>query len=272
MRAPPGAKGSAPPFASGAGALVAGRQLAVPPSEIRLLHHHVRSAVKKAIAWCVVLLAVAVAGLGLVAVDSETRQHVLWQSEEYTATITRIEVDGRCRSGRRSYGTRKHLTLEWQQDGRSRVDTVTECGGHDQVGDQMQVWVADDDVHTSSPGVWQFGLVAFLAVLGAVGLVVVWGAVRTHLRVRRILAGAPPALVHDVTEVPWGPQVMATPIGSWGRGVRPAPMPPGRVFASGSSGFYPRGLSLHVTPQGARTWVVVGGRNHHNDSGWRGRR
>lgn len=54
----------------------------MPPSEIRLLHHYVRSAVKKSIAWCVALLAVAVAGLGLVAVDSEMRQHVLWQSEE----------------------------------------------------------------------------------------------------------------------------------------------------------------------------------------------
>ncbi len=107
------------------------------------------------------------AGLLLVLVPGDTRDHVLGRPEQATAEITAVLLDDGCDSGRRAI-----YSLAWEDDdGEAHESVLRRCGPqHLDVGDTVDVWVSpsSDWASEDSPGslwLWLVGGVGLFAVL-----------------------------------------------------------------------------------------------------------
>ncbi|WP_235734982.1 hypothetical protein [Nocardioides alcanivorans] len=192
-----------------------------------------------------------------------TMAHALGRSTEQTATVIEIDQVTFCsRSKRDTY------TLAWEEDGRRRTGTVGRCGDPWQLGDEVDIWSTSGGPHTSPPIALRLASVVLVLGFGtAVGFLL-----RGRSRVRRAVAAALHGRWQPLTLETFGqpgtPAFRVSTAASvrnkrrdWSRilhsatgGTELGSPVPGTLFIDAVHKGRPRGLSLHVTADGGRTW------------------
>lgn len=220
----------------------------------------VRSAVIVIVIVVVVVIAVLVAGLA----KPDLRQHLLGQSSKQQAKVTDINRVGFCsRSNRDTY------TLEWEEDGARRTETIGRCGDPYEVGDTVDIWSTDGTPETSPPNAIRLITLCLFLTLGAMAG---FGMRRTRRHIRTIdaaLAGTWQPIVCRTTGHPDDPRfrivespepVRAEKVRG-GRSVhvssvRPdqSGQVPGTLFLTTVRRGCPKGLTLHDSADGSRIW------------------
>lgn len=190
-------------------------------------------------------------------------EHLLGLSTERTATVTQID--------RVAFCARSHtdtFTLEWDEDGRHRSETVGRCGDPWKIGDRVHIWSTSGEPQTSPPIVLR--LFVGIVVL-AIALVVIW-MMRGRRRVLRSTTAALDGTWRPLTLPTSGSpgafdfrveseEPVRTVHRDWVRVIHAGPgslaasrQEPGTLYIDAIHRGRPRGLSLHTTASGARVW------------------
>lgn len=225
----------------------------MPPDEVHALRELARSATLIAVLGCVVMLLAMAAALGSVFGDADSRQHHLRQSHLVLAQVTQVSEEGPCTRRGRSQTYR--YTLEWDEGGRHRVESVSRCGGERyDVDEVVPVWSTDGSAFTQSPSRWWLALCGMALILGGISTVFVVRARRVRRAVAHALAGEDPVMVFDVDDGPWAAGITARRLYPSDPSSDLSQVPPGRFFATAVRGGRARGLTLHISESGVRTW------------------
>lgn len=223
----------------------------MPPNEVHALRELARSSKLVAVLGCVVMLLAMAAALGSVFGDADSRQHHLGQSHLVLAQVTQVSEKGPCTRRSQTY----RYTLEWDEGGRHRVESVSRCGGEGYgVDDVVPVWSTDGRAFTQSPSRWWLALCGIALTVGGISTVFVVRARRVRRAVAHALAGADPVRVFDVDDGPWAAGITARRLYPTDTSTELTHVPPGRFLATTVRGGRARGLTLHISESGVRTW------------------
>lgn len=223
----------------------------MPPDEVHALRSYRRTAAWVFRGGAALLVAIAVGTVAVALGAQDRREHFLGQSVHTQATVVGVDAGGLCgRSAQREH----HYTLTWDEGGASRQETITRCGsGEYDVGERVEIWSTSGMPYTESALVWRLlvgGIALVFVLLGAGAL---WQERRLRRDVDAVLGGAQPATSYAVADLSrWWLPFHRTVYPKGASGPHP---PPGTVYPLrlGRRG-RPRGLTLHVAPDGARRW------------------
>lgn len=210
-----------------------------------------------------VILAVVLIAIGATAANHPgTFEHFLGSSERQTATVTRVVEAPFC-----SRNDRNIYTVEWEQNGTLRSDTLGRCGDPWQIGDEITIWTTSGDPRTSGPLAMRIVAALLAAGLAFAALVIVRGRHRVRRATSRAVDGTWRPRSFATIGRPGDPgfridaPVVARPRTRDGRtvifrshdGVLPPSDAPGTLYVDELRVGRPRGLSLHTTEAG-RVW------------------